>query len=265
MYDELKPFLVIALAFLNFSCHQQTEKPEDNIKTKTVKPDMHTNKISLDWEGTYFGVVPCADCQGIETLLTIKDSTFRLVTKYLGKSDYENIIKGTFYWNDEENKITLSGNTSRPNHYFVAENKLIQLDLGGNKITGELAERYVLNKSDRVSLMDTKWKLIEFRGKPVEYKAPESNEVYIQFNSEDKKVFGFSGCNTFRGGFELNDRNRISFSQLASTMMACPDIELETEFIKAIQSADNYNFDGKQFVLNRSRMAPLARFEAMNE
>ncbi|HSH50375.1 MAG TPA: copper resistance protein NlpE N-terminal domain-containing protein, partial [Bacteroidales bacterium] len=30
-------------------------------------PDMHTSEISLDWQGTYKGVLPCADCPGIET------------------------------------------------------------------------------------------------------------------------------------------------------------------------------------------------------
>ncbi len=113
------------------------------------------------------------------------------------------------------------------------------------------------------SLTDTKWKLVEFRGKPVEYKNPEHKEIYLQLNSADKTVFGFSGCNTFRGFYELKGDSRIAFSMMASTLMACADMELETEFMKAIQVADNYNFDGKTLVLNRARMAPLARFEAM--
>ncbi len=50
---------------------------------------------------------------------------------------------------------------------------------------------------------------------------------------------------------------------MASTLMACPDMELEREFMKVLYTADNYNFDGKTIVLNKARMAPLARFEIM--
>jgi len=46
--------------------------------------------------------------------------------------------------------------------------------------------------------------------------------------------------------------------------MACPDMTIEQGFLKAINSADNYNLvDGQKLVLNRARMAPLARFEAV--
>ena len=35
-------------------------------------PDMHTTMNSLDWDGTYTGILPCADCKGIETNITLK-------------------------------------------------------------------------------------------------------------------------------------------------------------------------------------------------
>jgi NlpE N-terminal domain len=42
--------------------------------------------------------------------------------------------------------ITLTGIKNKPNEYFVGENKLIQLDIDGNKITGSLADKYILKK-----------------------------------------------------------------------------------------------------------------------
>lgn len=33
--------------------------------------------------------------------------------------------------------------------------------------------------------------------------------------------------------------------------------------VKVLETTDNYIFDGKSFVLNKARMAPLARFEIM--
>lgn len=32
------------------------------------------SRNSLDWEGTYKGILPCADCEGIETMVILKDN-----------------------------------------------------------------------------------------------------------------------------------------------------------------------------------------------
>lgn len=52
---------------------------------------------------------------------------------------------------------------------------------------------------------------------------------------EDGKVNGFAGCNTYRGTYQLTD-NTIAFSPLMMTRMACPDMEGETQFTKALTS-----------------------------
>lgn len=257
------------ITILVWGCAQQMESNKSDSmggKTELTSKTVADNSMnSLDWDGTYYGVLPCADCEGIETVITLsKDLTYKLSSKYLGKSDTAIEKTGSFTWNEVGTTITLGGidDKTAPTKYFVGENQITQLDLEGNKITGALAEKYILRKSEKVSLTDTKWKLVEFRGKPVEYKNPENKEIFIQLNS-DNSAYGFSGCNTFRGSYELKEGNRITFSKMASTLMACPDMELESEFMKVIETADNYNFDGKNFVLNKARMAPLARFEPM--
>ena len=45
--------------------------------------------------------------------------------------------------------------------------------------------------------------------------------------------------------------------------MTCPNMKIETEFLKTLETVDNYNFDGKNLVLNRAKVAPLARFVAI--
>lgn len=255
--DKIIFFISLTILSL-FACQQQME--ENN---KTSKPLPDNSRTSLDWDGSYFGVLPCADCEGIETLITLgKDSSYRMVTKYLGKSEFENVYKGAFEWDASGNKIKLLGIESAPALYQVGENRLFHLDNEGNRITGELAEKYILEKTDRVSLFDTKWELVELAGKPVGYKEGKK-KIFLQLLSDEKLAYGFSGCNTFRGKFELKDGLRIKIGPLASTLMACPDMKIENEFHKVLESADNYNFDGKNFVLNPARMAPLARFEAM--
>ncbi|KIO75694.1 hypothetical protein TH53_19140 [Pedobacter lusitanus] len=119
------------------------------VKTDTAKTaDGHNSMNSLDWDGTYKGVVPCADCEGIETTIVLgKDLTYNVKTKYLGKSDtkvYEE--KGKFTWDKAGQVITLDGIKDAPNKYFVGENQLFQRDMEGKEITGALADHYILKK-----------------------------------------------------------------------------------------------------------------------
>lgn len=122
---------------------------QTNHLTRPTTPiiDGHTSRIALDWYGTYHGILPCADCTGIETWLTLEsDLTYRLQTRYLGKDDriFEN--HGHFIWKEDGNTIHLQGIPDGPDHYHVGENRLFQLDQQGQKIHGTLAEHYFLDK-----------------------------------------------------------------------------------------------------------------------
>jgi len=110
--------------------------------------DNDNSKNSLDWNGTYKGTTPCADCDGIATEITLnKDLTFEIKTKYLGKGDGKVFLeKGTFTWDKTGSIIIFKDIKERPSQYKVGENKLIQLDMKGKIIKGALAEKYVLTK-----------------------------------------------------------------------------------------------------------------------
>jgi uncharacterized lipoprotein NlpE involved in copper resistance len=108
----------------------------------------HSSQNALDWAGMYKGVVPCADCEGIETVLILNsDNTYLLRTNYLGKPDAQAIEKtGSFTWNPAGNTVILGNIENAPTQYFVGENQVIQLDMSGNRITGGLADKYILAK-----------------------------------------------------------------------------------------------------------------------
>lgn len=104
-------------------------------------------RVSLDWFGTYHGITPCADCEGIDTTLELtQDERFILTTIYLGEDETPHTTEGSFFWNDAGNTVTLAGVEDRPAQFFVAENAVIQLDMEGNRITGDLADLYILRK-----------------------------------------------------------------------------------------------------------------------
>ncbi len=121
---------------------------DSNMITAAVDSN-HTAQNALDWEGAYKGVVPCADCDGIETVILLKkDMTFNKTVKYLGKKDNLSVTaEGKFKWNGAMN-IELEGLKDQPSKYSVMENKIVQLDMEGKKIEGPLADKYVLQKSN---------------------------------------------------------------------------------------------------------------------
>jgi len=141
------------LSSILFSCDNSKKSTiqvdETKIEESLRKPDSHNSMNSLDWNGTYKGTLPCADCEGIETILTLNpDQTYILFTNYLGRNDaLEEEKRGSFSWNEAGSIITLTNVTSGPNQYKVGENRIWHLDINGEIITGDLADHYVLIKS----------------------------------------------------------------------------------------------------------------------
>ena len=143
--------IVIALIAITFvSCTNQSKKQDTDLQDSTTLNegivDSHTSEMSLDWAGVYTGTMPCADCEGIETTIELKDDhTYVAHYKYLGKGDNEFTEEGTFTWSSTGSVVTLESgdNTSL---YKVEENRIILLMDDGELNTGELADYYILNK-----------------------------------------------------------------------------------------------------------------------
>ncbi|GHA71168.1 hypothetical protein GCM10009007_10060 [Formosimonas limnophila] len=238
-----------------------TGKPAEH--AEAVKPpfDGHTSQNALDWQGTYQGVLPCADCEGISTQITLSpNETYVLKTQYMGGSDKAFSQKGSFVWSQNGRVITLDGinKAEALTQYLVGENQLTQLDLEGNRITGGLAEHYVLKKVVKMPIEDKRWKLVELNGQPVKGTAKTH---YLVLHSETKQVEAKAGCNAMFGGYEIKNQFQLTFKQMASTLMACENMATEDAFSKVLEMADNFSISGDKMSLNKARMAPLARFE----
>ena len=113
-------------------------------------------------------------------------------------------------------------------------------------------------------LTGKKWILKELNGTPITDTSSSADKkpIYLEFNDTAKTMNGFGGCNGYGGKYELKEGNRIQFSQVVSTMMACEKTETENQLFKVYETADNYFCDGKKLQLNKAKMAPLAVFEA---
>jgi heat shock protein HslJ len=248
--------ILLVLSACNQKSSQKSSNPtpEDNSRT------------SLDWPGTYIGMTPCADCEGVLTEIRLKaDNTYEMATQYMGKSKEIYRKKGAIGWDASGNSIRLVGAhiSSGDMRYQVGENVLIQLDQQGKRIEGELAEMYRLAKYDADNDVREKyWKLIELHGKPIPVKEDQKREAHLILKFSGR-VIGSTGCNRLMGGYVLEEGNRIRFSQMASTLMACPDVPYEGDFLKVLEMVDNYALRNDTLSLSKARMAPSARFVAV--
>lgn len=76
--------------------------------------DGHGTRDAVDWEGRYIGDLPCADCPGIETQLTINEAGFyTLKETYLESEDSDFETEGEFEWNADGSQISLKGDDDR--------------------------------------------------------------------------------------------------------------------------------------------------------
>ncbi len=127
---------------------QKLDADENLIPVENPTTDSHTTQISLDWSGVYKGTMPCADCEGIETNVELKeDETFSATYTYLGKPESDSKIHetGSFIW-DEDGSITLTPVKGKVSRYKVSENRIILLNANNEVNTGELEQMYVLQK-----------------------------------------------------------------------------------------------------------------------
>ena len=140
-----KLFMFVCSCALLTACSNSEKKSGEADKASVEVADMHNAEISLDYEGTYKGVFPAADCPGIETMLTLNaDKTFALHQVYIDQKDGTFDEKGTY--TVEGDLLTLQVEGGETSYYKVEENRLRLLDADKNEITGELAENYILNK-----------------------------------------------------------------------------------------------------------------------
>lgn len=148
---------ILTLAFSVFLIASCNKKSDDTkVETTTVTETKTDSTIavgdnsqnSLDWNGTYKGTIPCADCEGIAMEIKLnKDLTFTSKSVYLGKEKNEFNENGTFSWNKEGSGITTVSENKTTAMYKVGENKLILLNSEGKENSdSKLADMYVLNK-----------------------------------------------------------------------------------------------------------------------
>lgn len=119
-------------------------------KKETTTETTETEQVAEEkvaFSGTFEGTLPCADCSGIETKLTLneEDKTFVLETKYLGKEqDNEFKEEGNFEISEDQKCVILKDDsTPTPQVFHITQEAAYQVE---SETHTELKEDYKLSR-----------------------------------------------------------------------------------------------------------------------
>jgi len=248
-----KLLLILSVIPFLFACNSS----ETTSETTTSEPiaqdeshiqiDDHNSRNALDWQGMYNGILPCADCEGIRMTLALQDGRYKMARTYLGKDGSSTHLEGDFTWSEDGSTITLLGEENAPAQYKVGENRLIQLDMEGNPITGSLADKYVLTKVNS-PILDITWELSELDGKPVEVEGIKP--FNLLFDTAFGVAGGFAGCNGFSGEFQIKEQELEIFGVFRTEMACEPAVmKIESGYLKALEEVDNFVLEDDTLIL----------------
>lgn len=111
-------------------------------------------------------------------------------------------------------------------------------------------------------LAGTRWALNWLDGETVTVREG-GREAYIWLNPADGSVVGDASCNRLSSTYKA-DGGRVTFGELITTRMFCPDMPTETALMKALEATATWRITGSQLELQDAQGKSLARFEARN-
>ncbi|WP_181163679.1 META domain-containing protein [Pontibacter mangrovi] len=97
------------------------------------------------------------------------------------------------------------------------------------------------------TILDAYWTLMSLEGQEVQ--RPQSTmTAFIRFEEGKSRVHGYTGCNRFNGTYTYGDES-LAISELSTTRMACPDMEMENKFMAILRRVDRYEVSGDVLTL----------------
>ena len=210
----------------------------------TSKPvDLHTSQNSLDWAGICEGVLPCANCPGIKTRLTLNnDNTFERVGQYLGRQGAAQKVRGRFTWQASGNAITLDEHGGGQ-QLSVGEGRLSLLYPSGGREGAPAFNpvlRLVHQTPEKNGLAQTleryRWTLesaTDSRNRRIAMLPPSKDQpVVLSFSGNRLSLQG--PCNRMMGDYEVSAPMQLTVrGGPASTMMGCDPALMKADTVLA--------------------------------
>lgn len=108
------------------------------------------------------------------------------------------------------------------------------------------------------------WVLEELKGSVVSKEGFNGGDVpNMEININNNRFSGFSGCNRMTGSI-FYEKDILRFTQIASTRMACPNMEKESEFLTALQNIVTYKIENNRLFLSNGSEENLLVFKKID-
>lgn len=105
------------------------------------------------------------------------------------------------------------------------------------------------------------WALVELNGD----KTPDIQNplgAHLIFLEDEGRIAGSTGCNRLMGGYATTPDGGFTLGDVATTKMACPNMEGETAFLKALRDFDRAVIGASRIRLLDDSSEVIAIFEA---
>jgi heat shock protein HslJ len=222
---------------------------------------------------TFAGTLPCADCPGINYHINLfPDHTFLSRMTYEGRTTRFD-DRGRWQLAGAGRTMVLEGGRGETTRFSVLDaNTLRKLDNAGREIVSQL--NYDLKRTPAfmpiespgqetapASLENTYWTLTRLRDARISA-ASGKQEPHIVLDRETHRVRGAGGCNRLTGSYRVVG-DRITFTQMAATLMACLEgMDTEKSFLDALKDVSTWRITGGHLELFDASGKLLASFES---
>lgn len=207
----------------------------------TAADPAHSSRNSLDWAGVYEGVLPCADCPGVQTRLTLnRDERYELRTLNIDRDGAARVVQGRLSWEPNGNAIKLESRHGGQ-RFAVGEGRLALLEAGAVPSWPQPAQRVLQLVAAapaaevQRTLESHRWTLTSAtgsKGQPIDG-LPAGAGRPIVFGFAEGRLNIEGGCNRVFGSYRIEDNNRLVVGRMASTMMACEPAAMKVDTLLA--------------------------------
>lgn len=99
---------------------------------------------------------------------------------------------------------------------------------------------------------------------PVKSIVATQKHPVLEINISDMKFYGNDGCNSIQGSIKKLHESALEFSEISSTRMACPNMQLPLHFLQALENTKSFKIQELELTLYSKENKELLRFKKVD-